>query len=58
GATGAPVLTDGIGFVECRIVSETPSGDHTLVIGEIVEAGVFHEGEALTVQKAGMSYAG
>ncbi len=26
-----PVLTDGLGWVECRLVATLPSGDHTLV---------------------------
>lgn len=58
GVTGAPVLTDTLGYVECRIVHEVPTGDHTLFVGEVVEAGVFHEGEPLTVQDAGFTYAG
>ncbi len=58
GATGAPVLTDALGYVECRIVAEVETGDHTLVVGEVVDAGVFHEGEPLTIQAAGFHYAG
>lgn len=58
GVTGAPLLEDSLGYVECRIVSECPAGDHTLFIGEVVEAGVFHEGKALEIHEAGYSYAG
>lgn len=58
GETGAPVLADALGFVECRIVEEVEAGDHTLVVGEVVGAGVFHEGEPLTIQEAGFTYAG
>ncbi len=56
--TGAPVLADGLGWVECRLVATMPSGDHTLVLGEVVEAGVEHEGKALTLAETGMKYAG
>jgi len=35
-----------------------PSGDHTLVLGEVVEAGVEREGPALTLQAAGFKYSG
>jgi flavin reductase (DIM6/NTAB) family NADH-FMN oxidoreductase RutF len=56
--SGTPVLTDCLGWVECRVVATLPSGDHTLVLGEIVAAGVEHEGQALTMQEAGFKYSG
>ena len=56
--SGAPVLADCLGWVECRVVATLPLGDHTLVLGEIVAAGVEHEGEALTLQEAGFKYSG
>ncbi|HEX7117527.1 MAG TPA: flavin reductase family protein [Longimicrobiales bacterium] len=58
GATGVPVLTDALGYVECRIVAEVATGDHTLFVGEVVEAGVCREGEPLTIEAAGFTYAG
>src|SRR6266496_3378142 len=33
--SGAPVLADALGWVECRVVATLPSGDHTLVLGEV-----------------------
>src|SRR5918996_1051303 len=49
--SGAPVLTEAVGWVECRVVATLPSGDHTLVLGEVVEAGIEHDGaEPLTLQ--------
>jgi flavin reductase (DIM6/NTAB) family NADH-FMN oxidoreductase RutF len=57
--TGAPILADGLGWLECRLVATMPSGDHTLVLGEVVEAGVEREGQPLTLAEAGMTkYAG
>src|SRR3989454_12033164 len=54
---GAPVLADALGWVECRVVATLPSGDHTLVLGEVVEAGVEHEGaRPLTLQASGLKY--
>jgi flavin reductase (DIM6/NTAB) family NADH-FMN oxidoreductase RutF len=38
--SGVPVLADVLGWVECRVVATLPSGDHTLVLGEVLEAGV------------------
>jgi flavin reductase (DIM6/NTAB) family NADH-FMN oxidoreductase RutF len=44
--------------VECRVVATLPSGDHTLVLGQVEAAGVEHEGEPLTLQEAGFKYSG
>lgn len=55
---GAPVIADCLGWVECRVVATLPSGDHTLVLGEVVAAGVEHDGKALTLQEAGLKYSG
>lgn len=55
--SGAPVLTEALGWVECRVVATLPSGDHTLVLGEVLEAGVEQQGAtALTPEEAGLSY--
>jgi flavin reductase (DIM6/NTAB) family NADH-FMN oxidoreductase RutF len=57
--SGAPVITDALGWVECRVVATLPSGDHTLVLGEVVAAGVEHEGaEPLTLEETGFKYSG
>lgn len=56
--SGTPVLVDSLGWVECRVVATLPSGDHTLVLGEIVGARVEHEGEPLTLDEAGFKYSG
>lgn len=58
GVTGAPVLEDALGYVECRVTDEVATGDHVLVVGEVVDAGVFHEGDPLTIRAAGFKYAG
>ena len=55
--SGVPVLADALGWVECRVVATLPSGDHTLVLGEVLEAGVEHEGaQPLTTREAGLEY--
>jgi flavin reductase (DIM6/NTAB) family NADH-FMN oxidoreductase RutF len=40
GSTGAPVLTNAPAFVECRLVATVEKGDHSLFVGEVVDAGV------------------
>ena len=56
--TGAPILTEGLGWLECRLVATMPAGDHTLILGEVVEAGVERRGAPLAPDAAGMRYAG
>jgi flavin reductase ActVB len=35
--TGAPLLRDAIGWLECRTVDIADTGDHALVIGEVLD---------------------
>ena len=38
GATGAPILVDAPGAVECRVTSVIEQGDHHIIVGEVLEA--------------------
>lgn len=58
GVTGCPLLLDALGYLECRVRGALPAGDHTLFLGEVVEAGVRREGEPLTMAAAGFRYFG
>jgi flavin reductase (DIM6/NTAB) family NADH-FMN oxidoreductase RutF len=40
GKTGAPVLSSAAAFVECKLVATVEKGDHSLFVGEVVEAGL------------------
>jgi flavin reductase (DIM6/NTAB) family NADH-FMN oxidoreductase RutF len=40
GATGAPILLNAPGFVECRLVETLSRGDHSTFVGEVVDAGL------------------
>jgi flavin reductase (DIM6/NTAB) family NADH-FMN oxidoreductase RutF len=57
-ASGPPALAVALGYVVCRLVSETPAGDSVLLLGEVVEAGGLNEGEPLTMRAAGFRHAG
>jgi flavin reductase (DIM6/NTAB) family NADH-FMN oxidoreductase RutF len=43
GSTGSPLLTNAPAFVECRLVGTVEKGDHSVFVGEVVEAGVATE---------------
>jgi flavin reductase (DIM6/NTAB) family NADH-FMN oxidoreductase RutF len=56
--TGSPVLDEATGWLDCRMVSEQPAGDHVVIVAEVVEAGMQREEKTLTLEEAGFRYAG
>ena len=38
-ATGAPVLDESLGFVDCHIVDVFPGGDHSIIVGRVEALG-------------------
>jgi flavin reductase (DIM6/NTAB) family NADH-FMN oxidoreductase RutF len=57
-ATGCPIISDSLGYVECRVVSTVEHGDHTVFVGEVIAAGVHREGEPLLLESTGWNYGG
>lgn len=45
--TGAPILKDAIGWVDCKLKEILPGGDHDIFIGEIVAGGAVEAGSPL-----------
>jgi flavin reductase (DIM6/NTAB) family NADH-FMN oxidoreductase RutF len=45
GSTGAPILEAAPAFVECRVLETVEKGDHAILVGEVVDAGVTQEPE-------------
>lgn len=43
GTTGAPIFTEAVAFIDCRVAQTIELGSHDLFIGEVVDAG-FHDG--------------
>lgn len=60
GKTGAPILNDAIAYVECEVREiANAAGDHAIVVGEVVEAGVRRNDEpALALSDTGWHYGG
>ncbi|MBF2080512.1 MAG: flavin reductase [Synechococcales cyanobacterium T60_A2020_003] len=58
GETGCPIISDSLGYVECRVVGSVEHGDHTVFVGEVIAAGVHREGEPLLLESTGWQYGG
>jgi len=44
GKTGCPILNDCMAFLECKVKSSYTPGNHTLFVGEVVDARAFEDG--------------
>jgi flavin reductase (DIM6/NTAB) family NADH-FMN oxidoreductase RutF len=53
-----PILLDALSWVACEVSQTMPAGDSTLIVAEIVDAGIIAEGAALTMGDAGFRHAG
>jgi flavin reductase (DIM6/NTAB) family NADH-FMN oxidoreductase RutF len=56
--SGAILLPEALSWFECELRAQTPAGDHVLVMGEVVAAGVQREGTPLSLKETGFRYAG
>jgi flavin reductase (DIM6/NTAB) family NADH-FMN oxidoreductase RutF len=53
---GSPFLLEASACLECRVSYHSECGDHTLVVGEVVDARTRKGGEVLTMQLTGWNY--
>jgi flavin reductase (DIM6/NTAB) family NADH-FMN oxidoreductase RutF len=53
-----PILSSALCWVACEVRHTAPAGDSTLVIAEVVDAGLLAEGQPLTMTEAGFRHAG
>jgi flavin reductase (DIM6/NTAB) family NADH-FMN oxidoreductase RutF len=58
GETGCPIISDSLGYIECRVVGSVAQGDHTVFVGEVVAAGIHKEGDPLLLESTGWQYGG
>lgn len=59
GVTGAPILKDAAAYIECEVERVfNIGGDHDIVIGRVVEAGLRRDEEALTLKNTEWQYGG
>ena len=57
GATGAPILTGALAYLDCRVTASFEFGTHTIMVGEPVEVGsddgdplIFYRGRYAALQ--------
>jgi len=57
-ARGCPILTDALMWLDCEAEQFLPAGDHTLVIGRVLDGAVTGTGDPLTSTYTGWVYSG
>lgn len=45
--TGAPILKDCLAYLDCRVIDQMESGDHTIFLGEVLAGRVIAPGRGL-----------
>ncbi len=40
--TGSPIIEGAIAYLDCRVTAKYPGGDHTIFVGEVVDAQVMN----------------
>jgi flavin reductase (DIM6/NTAB) family NADH-FMN oxidoreductase RutF len=60
GATGAPILTQAVAFLDCEVRQTVDCGGHTLFIGEVVDSAFQKDEETpvLRMEDTRMNYGG
>lgn len=56
--TGAPILRQALAYAECKVRHVYEPGDHALVVGEVVHAGVRGDGKPLMCADLKWHYGG
>lgn len=51
GVTGAPIFTEAIAYLDCRLWQSLDCGTHTLFVGEVADCGFLGGGEAKAVAR-------
>ena len=49
--TGAPILKDCLAYLDCKVIGEVDSGDHTIFLGEVLSGRVMGQGRGLEFRR-------
>jgi flavin reductase (DIM6/NTAB) family NADH-FMN oxidoreductase RutF len=52
GVTGAPILTDALSYLECRVVRSLDADENTIFLADVIGAGRLREGGKLNIGEA------
>jgi flavin reductase (DIM6/NTAB) family NADH-FMN oxidoreductase RutF len=57
-ATGVPILSDSLGFLDCRCAGTIEAGDHTVFLAEVVDGGLHGDDEQpmVHIRRSGFKY--
>jgi flavin reductase (DIM6/NTAB) family NADH-FMN oxidoreductase RutF len=60
GRSGAPILETAVAYVDCTVREAVPTGDHTLFVGEIIDAAFLkpEDTPVLRMEDTRMNYGG
>ena len=58
GENGLPILVDSVGGVECDVVGNVSSGDHTVFVAEVKSAYLNNDVDSLNLSSTGWNYGG
>jgi len=50
-ATGSPILKEIAGYLDCKLISYVEAGDHTIFLGEVIDAGADRKALPLIYRK-------
>jgi flavin reductase (DIM6/NTAB) family NADH-FMN oxidoreductase RutF len=56
--TGSPVLDAALGWLDCKRIHTFEHGDHSIMVGEVLEASVLKPGEPLVLGDTAWKYGG
>ena len=56
--TGCALFLNSPAWWECKVVGEVANGDHTLFVGEVLEAGVRTEDQTILMRDHNLNYGG
>ena len=53
--TGAAILTEALSYLDCEVIAMYEAGDHVIVVGAVVDAGILNDGAPLA-SMSGLQY--